>query len=108
MALVGDHPPRQKAPVLTSSSRAELAEVRRETAALITDLRDVRSELQGLLEAGVEAQKTRYEHQVRVTETALTRALETHDHAGVVAAVVALLNGHDEMMRDWHTHSMES
>ena len=62
-------------PATTNNTRTELIEIRRQTAELLADLREVRSELRAILSAEVEAQRERYTNQVRLTESLLTQAL---------------------------------
>lgn len=88
--------------------KTEVMDIRRQAVALIGDLRDVRTEVQNLLNAAGEAQRARFTHQVQVTATAFTRAIETGDHASLVVAITSLLNSHDEMMRDWHVQSLQA
>lgn len=89
-------------------TRAELVELRAGTAALVADLRDVRREVQALLDVALAKQRERYVGRVQLTEQALTRGVETQDHGAVVAAVTALLNSHEEMARDWYSETMQA
>ena len=58
----------------------DIQEVRLQTLQLISQLRDVRQEINGILTNTLHLQNERYANRVRMTEAALSRGLEDGNH----------------------------